>query len=416
MTAITTGSRAATLLEAFTRVRRLTDTLTRSLSPEDQTPQSMTEASPVKWHRAHTTWFFEEFVLGADPGYVFRNQDFRYLFNSYYEAVGQRHPRSERGLVTRPGVAEVAAYRSEIEDLVAAALADDRLDSAALDLIELGCHHEQQHQELLLMDLKHLFAGNAVDPVYVERAADRSPEASPAPVTWSRVPSGLTGIGHDGAGFAFDNERPRHRVWLEDVQLASRPVTNAEWVVFIEDGAYTQPALWLSDGWAKVHEFGWQAPAYWRRDADGQWTTFTLSGRRPVVMAEPVCHVSYLEAEAFARWAGARLPTEQEWEAFAAGRPRVDGGLLDPARCHPGTAHDTTLGEVWEWTSSAYLPYPGFATASGAVGEYNGKFMHDQHVLRGGCAITPVGHTRITYRNFYPAHLRWMYAGLRLAR
>lgn len=415
MTAISTQPRAATLLAAFRETRALTDRLTRDLSPEDQTPQSMTEASPAKWHRAHTTWFFEEFVLGADPAYEPRDPTFRYLFNSYYEAVGQRHPRHARGQVTRPGVAEVAAYRADVDGRVAHLLESDRLDEAALDLVELGCHHEQQHQELLLADLKHLFSGNMVDPVYVERAADEDPAHPASPLRWTHVPGGLTEVGHDGEGFAFDNERPRHRTWLEDVDIATRQVTNAEWLEFVEDGGYTRPELWLSDGWAMVQEHGWEAPGYWRRDADG-WTTFTLSGRRPVVAAEPVCHVSFVEADAFARWAGARLPTEQEWEACARSKPRVDGGALEPDRCHPGIAGDITLGEVWEWTSSAYLPYPGFETAPGAVGEYNGKFMHDQHVLRGGSAITPAGHTRVTYRNFYPSHLRWMFAGLRLAR
>lgn len=402
------------LLETFRMVRTLTDRLTRDLSPEDQTPQSMTEASPVKWHRAHTTWFFEEFVLGADPAYRPRHPAFRFLFNSYYEAVGARHPRPDRGLVTRPGVAEVAAYRRDVEEQVDAALEAGRLDDDRLALVELGCHHEQQHQELLLMDLKHLLSRNIVQPVYVERAPDEHPE--PEPVTWTHVPGGVTEIGHDGTGFAYDNEGPRHRVWLEDVELASRQVTNGEWMEFIADGGYTRPELWLSDGWGALQGSDRRAPGYWQQEDDGAWTTFTLSGRRPVVAAEPVCHVSFFEADAFARWAGCRLPTEQEWEAWATSRPHVDGPLLDPDRCHPVPASDVTLGGVWEWTSSAYLPYPGFAPVEGAVGEYNGKFMNDQHVLRGASAITPPGHQRTTYRNFYPASATWPFAGVRLAR
>lgn len=264
------------------------------------------------------------------------------------------------------------------------------------------------------MDLKHLLSRNIVQPVYVERAPDEHPE--PEPVTWTHVPGGVTEIGHDGTGFAYDNEGPRHRVWLEDVELASRQVTNGEWMEFIADGGYTRPELWLSDGWGALQGSDRRAPGYWQQEDDGAWTTFTLSGRRPVVAAEPVCHVSFFEADAFARWAGCRLPTEQELEAWATSRPHVDGPLLDPDRCHPVPASDVTLGGVWEWTSSAYLPYPGFAPVEGAVGEYNGKFMNDQHVLRGASAITPPGHQRTTYRNFYPASATWPFAGLRLAR
>lgn len=412
----TTSSRPdlGTLLDRFRGVRSRTDRLTRDLSPEDQTPQSMTEASPAKWHRAHTTWFFEEFVLGADPGYRPRDPAFRYLFNSYYEAVGERHPRSARGHVTRPGVAEVAAYRADVEQQVAERLEAGTLDEDALGLVELGCHHEEQHQELLLMDLKHLLSGNVLQPAYVERAPDE--EVGVDPLRWTHVPGGVTHVGDAGEGFAFDNERPRHRVWLEDVAVANRQVTNAEWQEFIADGGYEHADLWLSDGWATVQSAGWRAPAYWRHDEDEGWTTFTLSGRRAVVPSEPVCHISFFEADAFARWAGHRLPTEHEWEAHATSGRETRGGLLDPDRCHPGPAGPTTLGDVWEWTSSAYLPYPGFETAPGAVGEYNGKFMNDQHVLRGASAITPPHHARVTYRNFFPASSRWAFAGLRLAR
>ena len=289
----------------------------------------MPDASPAKWHLAHTSWFFETFVLRDHvAGYRPFDPRFAYLFNSYYEAVGERHPRAARGHVTRPGVAEVAAYRQDVEEQLVARLEDGTLDEALLDLVELGCHHEEQHQELLLMDVKHLLSGNVLQPVYVERAPDPDPAADPLPQRWTHVPGGVTHIGDDGSGFAFDNERPRHRVWLDDVEVGTRQVTNAEWVRFIDDGGYARPDLWLSDGWATLQATGWDAPGYWRRDDDHGWTTFTLSGRRPVVAAEPVCHISFFEADAFARWAGHRLPTEQEWEAMET--PFRRQGAKDP--------------------------------------------------------------------------------------
>jgi ergothioneine biosynthesis protein EgtB len=315
--------------------------------------------------------------------------------------------------VTRPGVADVTRYREYVDDCLVRALEDGRLDEDALTLVELGCNHEQQHQELLLMDIKHLFSTHAFAPAYIDRPADDA--AASAPQSWRSVPGGLTQIGHDGAGFAYDNEGPRHRVYLEDFEIAERAVTNAEWLEFMADGGYDRPDLWLSDGWGHLQQTGWNCPDYWQQQ-DGTWTTFTLSGRRPVVAAEPVVHISYFEADAFARWAGARLPTEFEWEAAAAQQPERRGQLLDPDRVHPGIARATMVGDVWEWTASAYLPYPGFVPAHGAVGEYNGKFMNDQHVLRGASAVTPPGHERITYRNFFPAHSRWAFSGLRLAR
>ena len=452
-------------VEKFTRVRALTDLLASRLSPEDQIPQSMTAASPAAWHRAHTTWFFEEFVLGGMPGYTSPEPVFRFLFNSYYEAVGPRQPRPQRGLITRPSPAEIGDFRARVDEAVIAALEAGRIDERGLELLELGCHHEQQHQELMLMDAKHLFSHNPIEPVYVHRSAD-SVTAEPGETDWAVVVEGVAQVGAPdpgpatgtlpsgpsaapdaaaGAGFSYDNERPRHRVWIPGGELATRQVTVGEWKQFMADGGYSRPELWLSDGWATVQSEGWDAPAYWRREGDGpvrpgspgpvtgsasssaapsapsdssaadaEWTTFTLSGRRPVVDAEPVLHVSYYEADAYARWAGARLPTEFEWEVGTAGWPVRDE--LDPERCHPRPVADRTLGGVWEWTASAYLPYPGFVTEEGAAGEYNGKFMSDQHVLRGGSALTPAGHTRPTYRNFFPAASRWAATGLRLAR
>ena len=422
---VTAAPTAETAIGRFLRVRGLTDRLASRLSPEDQVPQSMTAASPAAWHRAHTTWFFEEFVLGGLPGYAPPEPIFRFLFNSYYEAVGPRQPRPERGLITRPGVAEIGDFRARVDSEVVAALEAGRVDERGLELLELGCHHEQQHQELLLMDLKHLFSHNPTDPVYVDRPADPA-VAAPGEPGWVELAEGLAWVGAaepgaggsaDGGahgGFSYDNERPRHRVWLPGGHVATRQVTVADWTRFMADGGYSRPELWLSDGWATVQAEGWDAPGYWRREADGGWTTFTLSGRRPVVGAEPVLHVSFYEADAYARWAGARLPTEFEWEVAAGGWPVRDE--LDPARCHPLPAGERATGGVWEWTASAYLPYPGFVAEEGAAGEYNGKFMSDQHVLRGGSALTPAGHTRPTYRNFFPAASRWAATGLRLAR
>lgn len=408
-----TGEHATDAAGRYTRVRALTDLLASRLTPEDQIPQSMTAASPVAWHRAHTTWFFEEFVLGALPGYEPVDPVYRFQFNSYYEAVGPRQARHERGLITRPSVAQIGEFRARVDERVVEALGAGRVDERGLELLELGCHHEQQHQELLLMDLKHLFSRNPTDPVYVERAADPvesagSPDAGRVP-----VPDGVAEIGARDERFSYDNERPRHRVYLPGSELATRQVAVADWRRFMADDGYARPELWLSDGWATVQDEGWEAPGYWRREDDGEWSTFTLSGRRPLVGAEPVCHVSFYEADAYARWAGARLPTEFEWEAAAADWAAVDE--LDPDRCHPRPAAERAVGGVWEWTASAYLPYPGFVTEEGAAGEYNGKFMSDQHVLRGGSALTPAGHTRPTYRNFYPAASRWAGTGLRLA-
>ncbi|MCW2671871.1 MAG: hypothetical protein JWP14_460 [Frankiales bacterium] len=402
--------RTSTLTDRFVDSRALTEALAAPLSAEDQTAQSMPDASPTKWHRAHTTWFYEEFVLGSRH-YEPYDASFRFLFNSYYEAVGPRHPRPERGLVTRPGVEEVGRYRRHVNAAVEALLAMDPAD-AVLALIELGINHEQQHQELLVMDVKHLLSRHAFGPSFITRGEEDNPPS--VPLTFRGVAGGLHEIGA-AHGFAFDNEGPRHQVFLPDFEIASRAVTVEDWLAFIADGGYKRPDLWLSDGWYAVQREGWRSPDYWW-DVDGTWMTFTTAGVRELRLGEPVVHVSYFEADAYARWAGGRLPTEFEWEVAARDREPRRGQLLDLARLHPGLADDHMVGDVWEWTASQYLPYPGFKPAAGAVGEYNGKFMNDQHVLRGASCATPPGHERITYRNFFPAHSRWAFSGLRLAR
>jgi len=401
------------LLARFLAVRELTERLAAPLSPEDQTAQSMPDASPTKWHRAHTSWFFEEFLLRPAGGYQPYDASYGYLFNSYYEAVGPRHARPERGLITRPSVQDIAAYRAHVNEAVGELLSAAP-DQARTDVVVLGLNHEQQHQELLVMDAKHLLSRHPFGPAMIERPQDDDPD--PAPLGWTGVGAGLTEIGYDGAAFCFDNELPRHKVFVEPFEVADRAVTNDEWLAFMADGGYRRPELWLSDGWQVVQSRGWQAPEYWQ-EQDGHWQVFTTAGMRAVRRAEPVCHISFFEADAYARWAGARLPTEAEWELAAAEQPTTArGGLLDPARLHPAVAGPAMVGDVWHWTSSAYLPYPGFAPAAGAIGEYNGKFMNDQHVLRGASCATPPGHERLTYRNFFPAAARWAFAGLRLVR
>ena len=407
--------------ERYRAVRAATEALAAPLSAEDQTVQSMPDVSPAKWHRAHTSWFFETFLLvPALPGYRVFDPAYGYLFNSYYEAVGARHPRPERGLLSRPGIAEVARYRAHVDAGMAELFAtlDEPRWTAVAGLAELGLHHEQQHQELLLMDIKHVLSVNPLQPAY-HRAAPL-PHRAPPPLTWHALAGGLRQIGHGGAGFAFDNETPRHKVWLEPFRLASRLATSGDYAEFIAAGGYRRPEFWLSEGWALVQQQGWTAPLYWQQAENG-WSIFTLAGRRPIDPAEPVVHVSFYEADAFARWAGKRLPSEAEWEVAAveaevapAGN-FADRGVLHPLPARGDGSLEQMLGDAWEWTASPYVAYPGFHPAAGAVGEYNGKFMSNQMVLRGGAAVTPPGHLRLSYRNFFPPASRWAFGGIRLA-
>ena len=406
------------LRERYAQIRRATEALAEGLSAEDCALQSMPDASPVKWHLAHTSWFFETFVLESGvSAYRHFHPQFRMLFNSYYVAVGARHPRPERGLISRPSLEEVHAYRRHVDEHIARWLESAAAAPAALDIFELGLHHEQQHQELILSDVKHLLSRNPLKPAYVAASAPR--RAEPSPLRWVSFPAGTGEIGHAGSAFAFDNEQPRHRVALTAFQLASRSVTNCEYLAFMQDGGYERPELWLSDGWDTCTAQQWRAPLYWQREAD-RWSVFTLRGVEDIDPNEPVCHVSYYEADAYARWARARLPTEAEWETAAAGLP-VRGNFVESERFHPaafgrGGGLVQMYGDVWEWTGSAYLPYPGYRPAPGAVGEYNGKFMVNQFVLRGGSCATPRSHIRASYRNFFPPAARWQFSGIRLAR
>lgn len=411
------------LLEEYLRIRATTERLASVLSAEDQTVQTMPDVSPTKWHRAHVTWFFETFVLGEyAQGYHAFDDAYAYIFNSYYEAMGARHPRPERGLLSRPGIDEIARYRSYVDGQMDALLHDTD-QPGLVDLVTLGLHHEQQHQELLLMDIKHVLSRNPLHPVYLPATLPRA-EGHPPKAGWLEHDGGPVEIGHRGVGFGFDNEYPVHTVHLTPFGLADRPVTCGDWLSFMEDDGYRRPEFWLSDGWAVVNAQDWDAPLYWSRDPDNsdQWLQFTLSGLRPVDPDEPVCHVSYYEADAFAHWTGMRLPTESEWETVAAINGEGDNFLRDDflrrGAPHPLPAVTTNglYGDTWEWTSSSYAPYPGFRAAPGAVGEYNGKFMVSQYVLRGGCCATPQGHTRSTYRNFFPPGARWPFGGVRLAR
>ncbi|PQA86183.1 ergothioneine biosynthesis protein EgtB [Hyphococcus luteus] len=415
---------AATILESFTRVRAASEALARPLSPEDCMLQSMEAASPVKWNLAHTSWFFETFILQPHAaGYRSYHPEFGFLFNSYYNQIGEMHPRPIRGLVSRPSLEDVYSYRAHVNEALTAFLekADEDALAAVTGLVTLGCAHEEQHQELLVTDLQHAMSYNALKPVVYEDAAADIRHAAPA-MTWRRMEGGVCDIGWPGGGFAFDNEGPRHKTYLHPFELANRPVTNVEYLEFMEDGGYDTPDHWLSDGWDMVQREGWRAPLYWRK-ADGEWRRYSLFGEREIDPHAPVCHVSHYEAAAYASWAGARLPTEFEWEAAASLFP-VEGRFMEAgAPRSPAAApqpQDNELlqlfGDVWEWTASAYLPYPGFAVADGAVGEYNGKFMSGQMVLKGGSAATPADHIRVSYRNFFPPDARWQFSGFRLAR
>jgi ergothioneine biosynthesis protein EgtB len=387
----------ADLAARYPRIRGATEALAQGLSAEDCALQSMPDASPVKWHMAHTSWFFETFVLEGNPGRHAAHHEpfhpaFRYLFNSYYNALGEQFARPQRGMLSRPGLEEIRRYRAHVDAKLRALLEGKALPTEALAIVELGLNHEQQHQELIVTDLLHLFSLNPLFPVYRKETAEKKTE--PKTLQFSRIAAGEVEIGHDGAGFAFDNELPRHRHYVAPFEIANRPVSNAEYLAFVEDGGYRRPEFWLSEGWGTVAALRWERPIYWRK-TNGTMQEFTLHGLRTLDPARPVTHISHFEADAYAHWACARLPTEFEWE------------VASPALEH---------GEVWEWTSSSYAPYPGFKAAAGAVGEYNGKFMSNQYVLRGGSSATPAGHIRRSYRNFFPSPARWQFSGVRLAR
>jgi ergothioneine biosynthesis protein EgtB len=412
---------AAPLVADYRSVRAATEALAAPLSPEDCAIQSMPDASPVKWHLAHTSWFFETFLLeAAQPGYRHFDPHYRVLFNSYYQSVGEQFARPRRGLLSRPAFDEILAYRRHVDRHVEALFAKEPdLDAKLREIAVLGLHHEQQHQELILTDVKHLLAQNPLRPAY--RVGAPTLRSSAAPLAWLRFEEGLRVIGHAGPGFAFDNESPAHRVFLGAFELASRPVCNGEYRAFLEAGGYAEPAWWTSDGFAWVRERGIEAPLYWER-RDAEWWVQTLAGPEALRPEDPVCHVSWYEADAYARFAGARLPTEAEWETAAAGMPLeghfAESGLLHPrAPRQPGSGGLRQLfGDVWEWTASAYAPYPGYRAPAGALGEYNGKFMANQLVLRGGSCATPRSHLRVTYRNFFYPDARWQFSGIRVAR
>ncbi len=423
------GAAASQLAARFERIRGQTVALAAPLSEADCQVQSMPDASPTKWHLAHVTWFFETFILERfEPGFRPFDASYKVLFNSYYQGVGEQHPRPERGLITRPGLADVLAYRRQVDERVAHLLGALDGESTLVSLVELGLQHEQQHQELLLTDIKHLLSCNPTDPVY-------HPQWSLQPVAqvadaWLPFLGGRIEIGHGGEGFAFDNETPRHALLLRPYALANRLVTHGDWLDFIEDGGYGDPRWWLAAGWDWLRQHGIEAPLYWQRGASGSWTSFTLHGRVPIDARTPVPHLSYFEADAYARWRSAqdrlplRLPTEAEWEHAASlheAAARTDGNFLESGALHPtplsrgGSGLRQLFGDVWEWTASSYLPYPGFRPWEGTVGEYNGKFMVNQMVLRGGSCATPASHVRRTYRNFFPTAARWQFSGLRLA-
>ena len=420
-------SRLSGLLQRYRDIRAATLKLCEGLSAEDCALQSMPDTSPAKWHIAHASWFFETFVLEPHaPGYRAFDPHFRALYNSYYVQVGERHPRPERGLISRPSLEQVRAYRAHVDAAIERWAAAWRADTALLDLFELGLHHEQQHQELILTDIKHALAASPLRPRYAPASADArapSPSAQVAPLRWVPYSTTIADVGAAPGGFAFDNELPRHKALVHGFELADRPVTCGELMAFIDDGGYDRPELWQSEGWVTSQREGWRAPLYWER-RDGAWWQMTLAGLRPVTPAEPACHLSWFEAEAYASWAGARLPTEHEWEVAAAAVP-LEGNFVESGALHPlptaandeSAVHPRQLfGDVWEWTASAYLPYPGFQPWPGPLGEYNAKFMSGQMVLRGGSCATPRSHIRSSYRNYFPPQARWQFSGVRLAR
>lgn len=403
------------LLTRYQSIRARSLSLASPLSDEDCCVQSMPDASPIKWHLAHTTWFFETFILEKlDPAFHPFHPAFRVLFNSYYNGVGEKHPRPQRGMLTRPSLGDVIAYRRHVDERMAILLWNEELPPELPTLLETGLHHEQQHQELMLTDVKHLLSLNPLNPAYSPGPPENEPV--PAPLGWVEFDGGVVQIGHPGGDFCFDNEMPRHRQFLEPYALASRLATNGEFLDFIESGAYADPSLWLSEGWDWIQANGLKQPLYWRK-AEGQWHEFTLHGLVPLDLKRPTTHMSFFEADAFARWSGARLPTEEEWEHAAQGT--TEFGLPG---LHPGAGRDQgaplsqLFGANWQWTLSSYAPYPGYRSAGGALGEYNGKFMANQYVLRGSSCATPAGHARPTYRNFFPATARWQFSGIRLAR
>lgn len=411
------------LLGHYNNVRKFTESLCSTLVPEDYVIQSMSDVSPTKWHLAHTSWFFETFILRPHlENYTPFHPRFAYLFNSYYVQAGERHCRAQRGLLSRPTVEDVYQYRAYVDEHMDSLLmnVDDELFNVLLPLVEIGIHHEQQHQELMVTDIKHVFSINPLYPVFSPYQAGYQGDVAPS--EWISYRGDLFEVGHQGNDFGYDNEFPRHRYFVDDFSLASRLVTNGEFLEFMKDGGYERPELWLSAGWATVQDEGWNSPMYWEKN-DEQWYAFTLSGFRPVELQEPVCHVSLFEADAFARWAGSRLPSEQEWEVAAAnvslGGNYVESGFYRPTRPQQPTDESNLVqlyGDVWQWTQSQYTSYPGYKPAEGALGEYNGKFMCNQFVLRGASCATSFTHARLTYRNFFPPDARWQFTGIRLAK